>query len=77
MSMVGCEAKAIGEYRETLIGMSLIPRNFSMTLGQNNGRYLPVERSIPPLSFWEFFEIFVVSFSFLLVLYRPVLDRAF
>ena len=69
--MVGCEAKAIGEYCETLIFRSVIPRNRPTVMGQNNVRYLTRERSMPILSFWEFLKIFAGSLSFLLVLHRP------
>ena len=62
--MVGCEAKAIGEYCETLIGKGFIPRNCSMTLGQNNVRYTPGECNKPTLSFWEVLKSLPSRFPF-------------
>ena len=52
--MVGCEAKAIGEYCETLISRRLISHHCSMTVGKNGVRSPRKERSTPTLSFREF-----------------------
>ena len=62
--MVGCEAKAIGEYCENLISRRVISHHCSMTVGQNSVGSPRKERSTPTLSFWEFENLYrLVSLS--------------